>query len=141
MVFLIMKLVRYRSFTLTAGSGPKSRLRCLRNGVPQESVPAPLMFNIYMYDLPSATASKFAYADDLAILHVVSNWQSLEKTLNQDMSTLPSYLQTWKLKLSTTKTVLTAFHLINREVRRELNISVEGLLSTYLGVKPDRMRY
>ena len=35
MVSLIMELVRNRSFTLTTGSGSKSRLRRLRNGVPQ----------------------------------------------------------------------------------------------------------
>ena len=48
---------------------------------------------------------KFAYADDLALLHSSGNWKDLEATLSQDMSTLSAYLQTWRLKLSHTKTV------------------------------------
>ena len=84
---------------------------------------------------------KFAYADDLALLHSSGNWKDLEKTLSQDMSTLSAYLQTWRLKLSHTKTVTAAFH---REAKRELKVYNNGRLlllcptPTYLGVKLDR---
>ena len=87
---------------------------------------------------------KFAYADDLALLHTSGNWKNLEGTLSQDMSTLLAYLQAWRLKLSHTKTVTAAFHLTNREAKRELKVYNNGrLLSfcptpTYLGVKLDR---
>ena len=87
---------------------------------------------------------KFAYADDLALLHSSGNWKDLEGTLSQDMSTLSAYLQTWRLKLSHTKTVTAAFHLNNREDKRELKVYNSGRLlpfcptSTYLGVKLDR---
>ena len=144
MVKMIMKLVRNRSFTLTTGDSKLSRLRRIKNGVPQGSVLAPLLFNIYTYDLPSMISRKFAYADDLALLHSSGNWKDLEGTLSQDMSTLSAYLQTWRLKLSHTKTVTAAFHLNNREAKRELNIYNNGRLlpfcstPTYLGVKPDR---
>ena len=72
------------------------------------------------------------------------NWKDLEGTLSQDMSTLSAYLQTWRLKLSHTKTVTAAFHLNNREVKRELKAYNNGRLlpfcptPTYLGVKIDR---
>ena len=122
MVKMIMELVRNRSFTLTTGDSKQSRLRRLKNGVPQGSVLAPLLFNIYMYDLPSMISRKFAYADDLALLHSSGNWKDLEGTLSQDMSTLSAYLQTWRLKLSHTKTVTPAFHLNNREAKRELKV-------------------
>ena len=69
MVRMIMKLIRNRSFTLTTGDSKPSRLRRLKNGVPQGSVLAPLLFNIYTYAIPSITSKKFACADDLAILH------------------------------------------------------------------------
>ena len=65
MVKMIMELVRNRSFTLTTGDSKQSRLRRLKNGVPQGSVLAPLLFNICTYDLPSMISIKFAYADDL----------------------------------------------------------------------------
>ena len=144
MVKMIMELVRNRSFTLTTGDSKQSRLRRLKNGVPQGSVLAPLLFNIYTYDLPSIIFRKFAYADDLALLHSSGNWKDLEGTLSQDISTLSAYLQTWRLKLSHTKTVTAAFHLNNREAKRELEVYNNGRLSpfcptpTYLGVKLDR---
>ena len=64
----LIKLVRNRSFTLTTGAGKQSSLRRLKNGVPQESVLAPPLFNIFAYDLPVIIGRKFAYADDLTIL-------------------------------------------------------------------------
>ena len=144
MVRMIMELVRNRSFTLTTGNSKQSRLRRLKNGVSQGSVLAPLLFNIYTYDLPSMISRKFAYADDLALLHSSGNCKDLEGTLSQDMSSLSAYLQTWRLKLSHTKTVMAAFHLNNREAKRELKVYNNGRLlpfcptPTYLGVKLDR---
>ena len=144
MVKMIMELVRNRNFTLTTGDSKQSRLRRLKNGVPQESVLAPLLFNIYTYDLPPMISRKFAYADDLALLHFSGNWKDLEGTLSQDMSTLSAYLQTWRLKLSHTKTVTAAFHLNNRKAKRELKVYNNDRLlpfcptPTYLGVKLER---
>ena len=144
MVKMIMELVRNRSFTLTIGDSKQRRLLRLKNGVPQGSVLAPLLFNIYTYDLPSMISRKFAYADDLVLLHSSGNWKNLEGTLSQDMSTFSAYLQTWRLKLSHTRTVTAAFHLNNREAKRELKIYNNGRLlpfcptPTYLGVKLDR---
>ena len=144
MVKMIMELVQNRSFTLTTGDGKRSRLRRLKNGVPQGSVLAPLLFNIYTYDLPALVSRKYAYADDLALLHTSENWQELEGVLSQDMSTLSAYLQTWRLKLSENKTVSAAFHLNNREAKREIKVTINHKtlpfcpVPTYLGVKLDR---
>ena len=90
------------------------------------------------------TSHKYAYADDLALLYASQNWKAVEDTLSQDMTTLSAYLQTWRLKLSNTKTVTAAFYLNNREAKRELNVYKNGnllppyLVPTYLGVKLDR---
>jgi len=43
--------------------------------------------------------------------------------LVKDMATVDGYLQTWNLKLSTTKTVSAAFHLNNNEAKRELKVN------------------
>ena len=102
---MIMVLVRIRSFTLTSGFGKLSRKQRLKNGVPQESVLAPLLFDNCTYDLQATTAERFAYANDLATLDSASNWQALEGTRTQGMATLSACLQKWKLKLSTTKTI------------------------------------
>jgi len=68
-VHMIMEMVSNRSFTLTTGNSERSRLRRLRNSIPQGSVLSPLLFNIYISDLPTTVSRKYAYADDLAIIH------------------------------------------------------------------------
>ena len=141
---MILELIRYRSFTLTTGDTKRSRLLRLRNGVPQESVLTPLLFIIYIYDLHSTTSRKYAYADDLAVLHLCRDCKGLKKTLSQGMVTLSAYLKTWRLKLSHTKTVTSAFCLHNREAKHEVKVYANGKLlpffpaPTYLGVKLDR---
>ena len=47
----------------------------------------------------------------------------MEGVLSKDMATVGEYLQTWKLKLSTTKGVLVAFHLNNKEAKCELKVN------------------
>jgi len=55
-------------------------------------------------------------------MHADGDWQTVEGVLTKDMTTVGEYLQTWKLKLSTTKTVLAAFHLNNKEAKHELQV-------------------
>ena len=132
MVRMIMELFRNRSFTFTTGDSKQSRLRGLKNDIPQGSVLALLLFKIYKYNLPSTISRKFAFADDLALLHSSGNWKYLEGTLSQDMTTLSAYFQTWRLKLSHIKMVTAAFYLNNREIKRVCPTP------TYHGVKLDR---
>ena len=139
-----MELVQNRSVTLTTGDSKPSRLQCLKNGFPQRSVLAALLFNIYIYDLLSITSKKYAYADDLAILYSFGDWKVLERTLGENMTTLSAYLQAWRLKLSHAKTVTAVFHLHNQEAKRELKVKNNGKIilffpvPTYLGVKLHR---
>ena len=94
MARMIMELVRNRSFTLTTGDSKRSRLRRLKNGVPQGSILAPLLFNINVYDLPLTVSRRYAYADDLALLYSSDDWKDLEGVLSQDMTTISTYLHT-----------------------------------------------
>ena len=70
--------------------------------------------------MPTTVFRKYAYADDLAIMHADGDCQAVEGVLTKDMTTVGEYLQIWKLKLSTTKTVSAAFPLHNKEAEREL---------------------
>jgi len=72
MVRMIMEMVGNRSVTLTTGNGKRSRLRRLKNGVPQGSVLVQLLFNTYN------VSRKYAYADNLAIMHADGDWQAVE---------------------------------------------------------------
>ena len=63
---------------------------------------------------------------------------------HKDMATLGEYLQTWKLKLSTTITVSAVFHLNNKETKCELKVNFNSETlpfcsePKYLGVTLDR---
>ena len=81
-----MELARNRSFTFTTDDSKQSRLRRLRNGLPQGSVLALILFNIYTYDLPSMTSQKYAYANDLALLYASRDWMAVEDTPSQDIA-------------------------------------------------------
>ena len=139
-----MKPVWNRSFILATGDSKPSRLLRLKNSLPQGSVLASLLFSIYIYDLPSITSKKYAYADDLAILYLSGDWKVLEKIPSENLIALSAYVQTWWLKLCHIKTVTAAFHLHNREAKRELKRNNNGKVllfcpvSTYLGVKLNR---
>ena len=107
-----------------------------------ETALGPRLLNIYTYNLPSTTSRKYAY--DPALFHSIEDCKGLEETLSQDMATLSAYLKTWRLKLSHDNTMTAAFHLHNREAKRELKIYANDKLfpfspvSTYSRVKLDR---
>ena len=134
MVRMIMELDWNRSFTLTTDNSKPSRLRRLKNGLPRGSVLAPLLFNIYIYDLPPIISKKYAYADELAILYSSGHWKVLERILSKGMTTLSVNLQTWQLKLSHAKTVTAAFHLHNREAKRQLKLKNNGKILPFCPV-------
>ena len=95
-------------------------------------------------DLPTTVSRKYAYANDLPIIHADANCQTVEGVLSKDMATVGEYLQTWKLKLSTKKAVLAVFHLNNKEAKHKLNVNHNNETlpfsgSKYLGVTLDRL--
>ena len=73
--------------------------------------------------MPNTVSRKYAYADNLAIMHAHGDCQAVEGVVSKDMEIVSEYLQTGKLKLSTTKMVSAVFHLNNTDAKRELNVN------------------
>ena len=123
MVRVIMSMISQRRFHVHIG-GKKSRCRTLLNGVPQGCVIAPLLFNLYTHDIPPTTSKKYIYADDIALKTFHKDFPEIERVLSRDMDILSTYFTDWRLKLNTTKTVSSMFHLANSRADYKLNIQI-----------------
>ena len=116
---LIRTMLESRRFFVVQ-NGKKSRWRRQRNGLPQE--PAPMLFNIYTNDQPIHTDTRsFIYADDLCIASQGNDFNNIEASLTFALSTMTTYYDTNQLRANPSKTQVCAFHLSNREAKRELN--------------------
>ena len=87
MVRFMLKLISNCYFSLQ-GNDDVAKEYQLKNGVPQGSMLAPTLFNIYTADLPIIKSKRYVYADDIANMHPSHSYSELEKTLNKDVNSL-----------------------------------------------------
>ena len=77
-----------RSFIVNVGkeSSSPGKLSC---GVPQGSILGPLLFLLYVNDMPQAVNSELLlYADDTCLIYMEKNIQKIEEQLNSDLTSL-----------------------------------------------------
>ena len=140
---LVNNMLSNRSLQTVMGD-TRSRPKLLNNGLPQGSVLAPLLFNLYVADLPQTPSRKFMYADDLALATQHSNMGNIEASLSADLDILSDYFRKWRLTPSTAKTETCCFHLNNRLASTSLKVTLNGTVlrhnhnPKYLGVTLDR---
>jgi len=92
----------YSQLNPTTRNSKWSRLWSLKNGVPQGSVREHLLLNIYTSTLLTTVSRIYAYADVLAIMHAVGDWQVFWSGAEQrHAKRVGGYLHNLKLNLST----------------------------------------
>ena len=87
-------------------NGVSSRIEEIHCGVPQGSCLGPLLFIVYINDLPFCLEScqVTMYADDTSISFTAKSVNDLNMTLNKELDSLRKWLQGNKLSLNVLKT-------------------------------------
>ncbi|GFU07030.1 probable RNA-directed DNA polymerase from transposon BS [Trichonephila clavipes] len=79
-------------------------------GVTQGSLLGPVLFNIYLNDIPSHPQTMLnLYADDTTILATFKNHKTVTLALNKHLALLENYFNQWKIKINVEKTVAVLF--------------------------------
>ena len=123
-------------------NGENSELRELSCGVPQGSVLGPLLFLIYINDLPNISNKLdiFLFADDTNMYYENESFKELEKIVNKELKNLYLWLSINRLALNIEKTNFLIFHLFNKPLKYNviLKIHKKAILEKqnikYLGI-------
>lgn len=99
-------------------------------GVPQGSILGPLLFLIYMNDLPLSVTNSlpFLYADDTTILATGKSIDSLTLKLQKDLNNILSWCLTNSLSINPKKTKFMIFHSANKVLPSQISIKLNGSL-------------
>ena len=108
--------------------GKKSKYRKMRQGVPQGGVLSPLLFNLYMKNMPTPPESikVITYADDTNILSSGTTIQPICERLNPYLNSLEDWFKSRNLQLSAPKSSATLFTTFSNEMSINLPIEING---------------
>ena len=97
------------------------------NGVPQGSSLSPLLFLIYVADIPKAgkNVNTSQFADDIAIWTSITQPEKTNKNLQENLIKLKDWCNKWRIGLNAGKTKLLIFS--NRKHNETLNLQVNGV--------------
>lgn len=119
----------FNRFFLVKIGNYKSPLCPIEAGVPQGSVLSPLLFAVYINDIPTKETSNVAqsllFADDLVTFFMFNKTGGLEKTANKYLKDLENWLSKWKMKVAASKCNYIIFSKDKAKTRLKLKICGE----------------
>ena len=101
-----LKVICQGDTNFVSYDGIKSSQQLIKCGVPQGPIPGPVLFLIYINDLPSVckSAVSIMFVDDTNISLSDSNLVTLETLANKELSHLATWRKANKLSLNVKKT-------------------------------------
>ena len=108
-------------------NGTSSSTKMIKCGVPQGSILGPLLFLLYINDLPNVCKSTnpVLYADDTNLFINGNNLIDLQTAINRELAEISTWLKINKLSLNVKKT----HHMIfthKRKIQPSVALSIEG---------------
>ena len=117
---------RYQFVSINNTSSSFLRIEC---GVPQGSILGPILFILYINDLPrESTKPKFLlHADKTSILYENTDTKAIIKTINMEMPKVIEWLKSNKIHINVNKIVAMLFHTRQKRVNIDENsIVIDG---------------
>ena len=126
-------------------NGTRSEEENINVGVPQGSILGPLLFLLYINDLPASLNNMNAvmFADDTNLVGRHKNLNTLAKNANSDLESLSDYFKANKLKLNADKTKMVCFRKKGQKISEESQVLLDGVRlsyddsATFLGITLD----
>ena len=110
--------------------GVSSNILPLYTGVPQGSILGPLLFLIYMNDIPNCTKQFYfiLYADDTTLSNTIQIPSLSPIDLNEELTKVYDWLAVNKLSLNVRKTKYVIFHAMNKRIQDAVpNLEINGI--------------
>ena len=120
-------------------NGVSSDTLLMTCGVPQGSVLGPLLFLLYINDLPNISdkLNFFLFADDTNIYYESNDLKTLEKVVNHELKSLTLWLNLNRLALNVSKTNFVIF----RSSKKPINHNVTLILNRKAIAQKDHVKY
>jgi len=105
--------------------GEMSTPRIMQAGVPQGSVLAPILYNLYINDIPRTPGVHLAlFADDTCIYATDRNERYVKRKLQRGLNAIEKWCEHWNIKINEDKT--RAVYFSKRIRRNEMCITLKG---------------
>ena len=95
-------------------------------GVPQGSVLGPLLFLIFINDIPNSSQKLkfYLFSDDTNMLYADKNLKSLEVTVNKELQNVCEWLHANKLTINAKKSNFVVFRPYQRKLNHEIQLKI-----------------